>query len=82
MTAKIRGKSAGKAIRKLRKKKLSLGLPFMINSDVLETNQCYLEFPDGSIKIAEANTKEKNFDIVLELSQKDAELLRKKWKLT
>ncbi len=81
MTAKIHEKSALKAIKRLRKKKLSQGLPFMINSDILDTSQCFLEFPDGSIKIAEADTKERDFQIVFELSSNEANELRKKLKL-
>ncbi|HEY2720691.1 MAG TPA: hypothetical protein VGI82_03140 [Chitinophagaceae bacterium] len=81
MTAKIDEKSALRAIKKLRKKKLNQGLPFMINSDTLDTTQCYLEYPDGSIKIVEADTRERDFQIVLELSMDDANKLRKKLKL-
>lgn len=81
MTAKIDEKSALRAIKELRKKKLSQGLPFMINSDTLDTSQCYLEYPDGSIKIVEADATEKDFQIVLELSIEDANKLRKKLKL-
>jgi hypothetical protein len=81
MTAKIHEKSALKAIKRLRKKKLSQGLPFMINSEVLPSDQCYLEYPDGTIKIAEADTKERDFQIVFELSSNEANDLRKKLKL-
>ena len=49
-------KFANKRIKSLRKEKLSQGLPFMINSEDLPSYQCYLEYPDGSIKIAEANS--------------------------
>lgn len=81
MTAKIYESAANKAIRHLRKKKLSQGFPFMINSDVLESSQCYLEYPDGSIKIVEADSKQHDFLVVFELSKKDADEVRRKHKL-
>ena len=81
MMAKIHEKSALKAIKKLRKRKLSQGLPFMINLDVLPSDQCYLEYPDGTIKIVEADAREKDFQIVLELTLNEANDLRKKLKL-
>jgi hypothetical protein len=81
MTAKIREKSALKAIKLLRKKKLSQGLPFMINSDMLESHQCFLEYPDGSIKIVEANSKDQDFRIVFEYNSEAANDLRRRLKL-
>lgn len=81
MNAKRYEFAALKAIKELRKKKLSQGLPFMINSDVLISSQCYLEYPDGSIKIVEANTKKHDFHVVYELSERDADHIRRKYKL-
>ena len=81
MTAKIHGKTARKAIKSLRKKKLKQGLPFMINSDMLESDQCFMEYPDGSIKIVEADKRETDFQVVYELSKNDADELRKKLNL-
>lgn len=81
MTAKLYEAAAVKAIKALRKKKLNQGLPFMINSDVLTSSQCYLEYPDGSIKIVEADTRQRDFHVVYELSQKDADAVRRKYKL-
>ena len=81
MTAKILEKSSLKAIKSLRKKKLSQGLPFMINSDTLDSDQCYLEYPDGIIKIAEANTKGHDFKIVFEFDSNESDRLRRKLKL-
>lgn len=39
------------AVKKLRQKKLQSGIPFMINSKELPGNQCYLEYPDGSMML-------------------------------
>lgn len=69
---------ASKVIKALRKKKLSQGIPFMINSDILEPYQCFLEYPDGSIKIAEADSTRCDFKIVFEYDTKDLQWLRKK----
>ena len=68
-------------VRKLRHNKLSNGLPFMINSPALPSNQCYLEFPDGSFKIAALNKLNNDFEIIAELDQDKISNLRKKYKL-
>jgi hypothetical protein len=81
MTAKKLEKSASKAIRQLRKKRLQQGLPFMINSDLLPSNQCYLEYPDGSMKIVEANSKGSDFKVIEELGYFDIEFVRRRLKL-
>lgn len=82
METLVNNKYAINKIRALRKKKLSLGIPFMINSDDLPSYQCYLEYPDGSIKIVEANSKESDFKIIKELDFLNAEVLRRNLKLT
>lgn len=81
MTAKLYRAAATKAIKELRKKKLSQGLTFMINSDILDSSQCYLEYPDGTIRIVEADTKQHDFQIVYELTKRDADAVRRKYKL-
>ena len=81
MTAKINNRSAINKIKSLRKTKLSQGIPFMINSDALPSYQCYLEYPDGSIKIVEANSKESDFKIIEDLDFLNAEVLRRNLKL-
>lgn len=73
--------SAHEAIKMLRQKKLSKGLPFMINSEMLDSKQCFMEYPDGSIKLVEANPKECDFRIVHEYSIQDSNKLRKKLKI-
>lgn len=74
--------SAQRKIRQLRKKKLQQGLPFMIGSDDLPAEQCYLEYPDGTIKIAEASSRNSDFKIIEELDYFNTQLLRRALKLT
>lgn len=74
-------KSGIHAVRVLRQNKLKSGLPFMINSPVLPSDQCYLEFPDGSFKIATLNKQNNDFEIIAELDQDKINHLRKKYKL-
>ena len=81
MTAIINNKSATNKIKSLRKEKHSQGLPFMISSDELPSHQCYLEYPDGTIKIAEANSKDSDFRIIGELDFLNAEYIKRKLKL-
>lgn len=81
MTAKKIEESARRKIRQIRKKKLEQGLPFMISSEDLPPTQCYLEFPDGTIKIAEAG-RGSDFKIIEELDFFNAQLLRWSLKLT
>jgi hypothetical protein len=74
-------KSAIEAIKNLRISKLKNGLPFMINSDSLPSNQCYLEYPDGSISLVFLNRKINNFKTIAEFSSEESDLIRKKFKL-
>ena len=74
--------SARRKIRQLRKKKLQQGLPFMISSDDLPPEQCYLEYPDGTIKIAEAGFRSSDFKIIEELDYFNIQILRRTLKLT
>lgn len=74
-------RNALKAIKELRKQKLSQGLSFMINSDILIPSQCFLAYPDGSIKIVEADKTTMDFQVVFELTDNDTNALRRKYKL-
>lgn len=69
------------AVRTLRRSKLNRGQPFMINSPALPSDQCYLEYPDGSFKLATINKKNNDFEIIDELSPEKIILLRKKYRL-
>ncbi|MDI9310549.1 MAG: hypothetical protein QM535_10055 [Limnohabitans sp.] len=65
-------------IKKLRSQKLRAGLPFMINVKELSSNQCYLEYPNGVIKLVTINSTSRDFDVLKELSTSDANNLRKR----
>lgn len=75
-------KEACKQIHQLRRNRLSQGHTFIINSDSLPSGQCYLEFPDGSIVIVEANSEKTDFNIIEELDGFEIKKLRKHFKLT
>lgn len=81
MINKSQQKKAITVIYELRKKRLKEGKAFMINSNLLPSHQCYLEFPDGTIVIAKANSKESDFKIVEELDGFEINNLRKNLKL-
>lgn len=65
------------AIQLLRKTKLKQGHPFMINSSTLPVDQCYLEFPDGTIQLVTLNRKKKDFEIVRDLSAEEQTSIKK-----
>lgn len=67
------------AVRKLRLRKLRKGHPFMINSKDLPSDQCYLEFPDGNIKLVELNDSAKDFTILRILSAEEEQKIRRKY---
>jgi len=81
MTIKQLEKSAAQAIKDLRLRKLQNGLPFMINSDLLPSNQCYLEYPDGSIALVFLNRKLNDFKTITEYSPDQSDSIRKQFKL-
>jgi hypothetical protein len=55
------------AVKKLRENKLQKGLPFMINSKNLPSNQAYLEYPNGSIAIVQIYKSAQDFTVIKEL---------------
>jgi len=59
-----------------------MGLPFMINSHLLPSDQCYLEYPDGIIKIVTIDRSINDFKVISELSSEESILLRKKFKFS
>ena len=75
-------KSGIQAIKKLRESKLKNGFPFMINSKELPSNQCYLEYPNGSIFLVALSRKDNDFKIITELSPTEQTLIRKELSLT
>lgn len=74
-------KSGLEAIRLLRKTKHAKGLPFMINSNTLASHQCYFEYPDGSMKVVQANSSKTDFVVISDVDPRFATYLRKKLKL-
>jgi hypothetical protein len=76
-TIKTAGKKGTSAVRKLREQKLRAGLPFMINTKDLATNQCYLEYPDGVIKLVTVQHTARNIEVDKVLSKSEANRLRK-----
>ena len=73
------GNLGSTAVRKLRKKKLQNGLPFMINAKELPTDQCYLEYPDGCIKLVTVNHSSRVMDVMRELTTTEATDLRRRF---
>ncbi len=81
MTSKQLQKAGTKAVRELRRNKLNSGIPFMINTDLLPTNQCYMEYPDGSINILTICSKTWDFKVIGRLSIAENKTIRRKLKL-
>ncbi len=67
------------AVRKLREQKLRNGMPFMINVKELSTNQCYLEYPNGTIKLITVIHSTRDIDVVRELTSIEATHLRQRF---
>lgn len=67
------------AVKKLRLNKLKNGHFFMINSKELGFNQCYLEYPDGSIFVAFLNSSDRNFSIIRVLSPDEEQQIRNRF---
>jgi hypothetical protein len=65
-------------VKKLRDQKLRAGLPFMINIKELASNQCYLEYPNGVIKLVSMVSSSREINVVKELNATDANNLRKR----
>ena len=73
-------KKGTEAVRKLRLQKLKTGYPFMINSKELLSNQCYLEYPNGAIKLVTFTKASRDFNVIRELSITEANTLRSRYK--
>jgi hypothetical protein len=74
-------KKSTDAVKELRLQKLRNGLPFMINSNDLESNQCYLEYPDGAIQLAFLEKGARDFTMIRALSLAEAKTIRSKYGL-
>lgn len=81
-TLQIIEKTGNEAVQKLRLQKLRNGYPFMINSKDLESNQCYLEYPDGSIQLVYLKNASREFTRIRVLSPSEELSLRSRYGLT
>jgi hypothetical protein len=74
-------KTGTDAVKRLRKRKLESGKPFMINSKELPVKQSYLEYPDKTINIVSIGSDSRSFITVRKLSGIEAVALRHRLKL-
>ena len=51
----------------------------MINSEDLPTDQCYLEFPEGTIKLVQLKQSAKDFTVLRTLSAEEEQKIRRKY---
>ncbi len=79
MNLKRLEKSANQAIKNLRETKLKNGLTFMINSDTLPPDQCYIEHPDGSIELVFLSKAINDFEVIKKYSAEESDRIRKKF---
>lgn len=80
-TSRYLSRTGTNAVKKLRLSKLRHGIPFMINSNELPVDQCYLEYPTGNIVLVTLSRSNKDFDVIRELTTKETEELREKFDL-
>ena len=80
-SVEIQQKGTG-AVKKLRLQKLQNGIPFMINSKELPGNQCYMEYPDTSIKLVTISGSGLEFIVLRILTENECNELRQKYNLT
>lgn len=76
------GERGTNAVLKLREHKLKNGLPFMINTNELATNQYYLEYPNGTIKLISIIPASQDIDIVRELTKEESTKLRRRFRFS
>ncbi len=70
------------AVKKLRINDLQKGIPFMINSNDLPPRQCYMEYPDSTIKLVTLSELSREFITIRVLSKAESKKLREKFDLT
>ena len=78
----IKSKRGTSAVKKLREQKLKRGFPFMINTKELATNQCYLEYPNGSIKLITTIHSTRDINVLRELTLIEANNLRNRFQFS
>jgi hypothetical protein len=67
-----------RAVKELRRSRLSKGEFFMINVNSLPPDHCYLEYPGGTIKLASYESRARKFIILRELEDDESIRLREK----
>lgn len=70
-----------KAVKQLRVKRLRSGLPFLISSRSLPSDQSYLEYPSGVITLVTYTRRDKEFVLIRELSAVETARLRDQFEL-
>ena len=70
-------KNGLRAIKLLRESKFRNGLPFMINSKALPSDQCYLEYPNGSMLHVTLSRKDNDFKVISTYSVEEGNAIRK-----
>ena len=70
------------AVKRLRIKKFENGHPFMINSKELPGNQCYLEYPDGSMLLVSVVKSARDFTVIRKLSRPEENKIRIRYNLS
>ena len=79
---KILEAKGNNAVKRLRKTNFERGLPFMLNSKELPSNQCYLEYPDGRIVLVYVkSTDARDFTFIRELTLPETQAIRVKYQL-
>ena len=74
-------KSAMSAIKALRQSKFNNDQPFMINSKILPSDQCYMEYRDGSVIHVKLSRQQNDFKTITEFSPQQGLEIRKKFNL-
>jgi hypothetical protein len=69
------------AVKRLRKRKLASGQPFMINSKELPLKQSYLEYLDSTISIVTVAPDSRSFITVRKLTGTQAQSIRRRFNL-
>ena len=79
---KIIEKRGRAALNLIRANALSNGKSFLIYDENLPIGQCYMEYPDGDIKIVKPSSKTFEFIVYQELDASTVLSLRQKFELT
>ena len=74
-------KTGIEAVKNLRERKLKSGQPFMINSNALPSDQCYLEYPNGSIELVSLCRKSSDFKVITTFTMEEAAVILKKYQV-